>query len=154
MKLYKYSLIPVIILAFLISSCSIPVSREKSSNYYYTNQVSKHLTLDKNISVYIIDTNFYKEIKLSEDSVTTIKDFIHNLKNENFISLPKNLPNKPKYKFYLNFDKEKYVINIYTDKYISIYPWDGDFSMDYIDMTGVYLNYNLYGLCINTYPQR
>ena len=101
-----------------------------------------------------MDTNFYKELELSKDSITTIKDFVHNLKKVNFIDLPKDLPNKPKFKLYLNFDKEKYVINIYTEKYISIYPWDGDYSMDYIDMTGVYLNYNLYGLCINAFPQR
>ena len=153
MRYYKF-MFPLILLIFLFSSCSSPVNKQKKYNYYYTNEVSKHLTLDKKISGTVIDTNFYKEIELSKDSITTIENFIRNLKKENFIDLPKGLPNKPKYKFYLNFDKEKYIINVYTEKYISIYPWDGDYTMDYIDMTGVYLNYNLYGLCINTFPQR
>ncbi|MBC8062514.1 MAG: DUF4883 family protein [Clostridiaceae bacterium] len=154
MRLNKYFIFPLILLVLLFSSCTNPINKQKANKYYYTNEVSKHLTLDKNISGSIIDTNFYKEIELSKDSITTIKDFIDNLKKDNFIDLPKTLPAKPKYKFYLNFNKEKYVINIYTEKYISIYPWDGDYVMDYIDMTGVYLNYNLYGLCINTFPQR
>jgi len=149
----KYFLFLLTLLILLFTSCSNPINKEKENNYYYTNQLSKHLTLDKNISGTVMDTNFYKELELSKDSITTIKDFIHNLKKGNFIDLPKDLPNKPKFKLYLNFDKEKYVINIYTEKYISIYPWDGDYSMDYIDMTGVYLNYNLYGLCVNAFPQ-
>jgi hypothetical protein len=151
---YKYLLFPLILLILLFTSCTNPIDKEKHNNYYYTNKVSKHLTLDKNISGKVIDTNFYKEIDLSTDSIATLKDFIQNLKKENFIDLPKDLPNKPKYKFYLNFDKEKYIINVYTEKYISIYPWDGNYSMDYIDMTGVYLNYNLYGLCVNIFPKR
>lgn len=151
MKGNKILLFTLMSLIILFTSCSNPINKEKSNNYYYTNEVSKHLTLDKNINGSIIDTNFYKEIELSKDSIDTIKNFTHNLKKENFIDLPKTLPNNPKYKFYLNFDKEKYVINVYTEKYISIYPWDGNYSMDYIDMTGVYLNYNLYGLCVNTF---
>ena len=153
MKCYKYYFFPLILLIILFTSCSNPINKEKGNKYYYTNEVSKHLTLDKNISGHTMDTNFYKEIELSKDSITTIKDFIGNLKSENFVDLPKDLPDKPNYKLYLNFDKEKYVINVYTEKYISIYPWDGDYSMDYIDMTGVHINYNLYGLCTNSFSR-
>ena len=154
MKQHKYPLLSLILLIILLTSCSNPINKGKGNNYYYTNKVLKHLTLDKDISGDIIDTNFYKEIDLSKDSIASVKSFMDNLKKENFIDLPKTLPKKPKYKLYLNFGKEKYVINIYSEKYISIYPWDGDYSMDYIDMTGVYLNYNLYGLCINTFTKK
>ena len=151
MKRCTYFLFPLIVFVIFLTSCSNPINKEKGNTYYYTNEFSKHLTLDKKVSGNIMDTNFYKEIELSKDSITTIKDFVGNLKKANFIAQPSTLPKKPKYKFYLDFDKEKYVINVYTEKYISIYPWDGDYSMDYIDMTGVYLNYNLYGLCTNTF---
>ena len=151
MKNFKYTIVVFLLLTVIFSSCSNPISSKKSSKYYYTNLVAKHLIKDNKIKGNIMDTNFYKEINLSLDDISTIQSFINNLKGSNFINPPKDLPKKPKYKIYLNFQKSKYVINVYNDKYISIYPWDGKFPMDYIDMTGVYLSNNLYGLCENVF---
>ena len=43
--------------------------------------------------------------------------------------------------------KDKYIINVYNKQYISVYPFDGNFSMDYIDMSNIPEAYNLYNLC-------
>ncbi|WP_045516751.1 DUF4883 family protein, partial [Clostridium sporogenes] len=41
----------------------------------------------------------------------------------------------------------KYIINVYNKQYISVYPFDGNFPMDYIDMNNIPEAYNLYNLC-------
>ncbi len=153
MKNYKYAIIVFLLITVLFSSCSNPINSKKSNKYYYTNLVAKHLVKDNKINGTVMDTNFYKEINLSSEDISTIKSFIKTLKGNNFINAPKDLPKKPEYKIYLNFQKAKYVINVYNEKYIAIYPWDGNFPMDYIDMTGVYLSNNLYGMCKNIFPK-
>ncbi|MFL0247844.1 DUF4883 family protein [Candidatus Clostridium stratigraminis] len=127
---------------------------KKPNTYYYTNLIAKLLIKDSNIEAKVLDTNFYKEKELSKDDLDTIKNFTKGLKSYNFIDKPKNLPEKPVYKLFLNFDKEKYVINVYNEKYLTIYPWDGSFPMDYIDMTGTQNLYNLFGLCQYLIPRQ
>lgn len=126
---------------------------KKPNNYYYTNNVIKYLTLDSNIKVKLLDTNFYKEKELSQEDIETIKSFSKALKKVNFIEKPKELSRKPAYKLFFTFNKEKYIINVYNEKYIAVYPWDGTYSMDYVDMSGTQNLYNLYGLCKYLIPR-
>ena len=149
----KIKLLIFLCFCILLTACSLNLNNEKNVNNFYTKQLEKTLASNDPVAFSVTDTNFYKEITLSQEDVTTIKSFISNLKSENFIDKPKDIPEKPKYKLYLKFKNEKFVINVYTEKYITLYPWDGFYKMDYIDMTGVFLNYNLYGLCFNSFPQ-
>jgi hypothetical protein len=126
---------------------------KKPNLYYYTNLISKLLSKDSNIEVKVLDTNFYKEKELSKDDIITIKNFTKGLKTYNFLEKPKNLPVDPAYKLFLTLDNEKYVINVYNEKYLGVYPWDGSFPMDYIDMTGTSNLYNLFGLCQYLIPR-
>ena len=126
----------------------------KPNMYYYTNLISNLLILDSNLEVKLLDTSFYKEKELSKDDIDTIKNFTKALKKYNFIEKPKGLPQKPAYKLFFTFDKKKYIINVYNEKYLAIYPWDGTYPMDYIDMTGTQNLYNLYGLCQYLIPRK
>ncbi|HID0854230.1 TPA: DUF4883 family protein, partial [Clostridium botulinum] len=76
-----------------------------------------------------------------------IKHFITLLKKENFKTLEKKSESKPLYKIFFTFEKDKYIINVYNKQYISVYPFDGNFPMDYIDMSNIPEAYNLYNLC-------
>lgn len=155
-KRFLYIII-VLSIPFILAGCSIKVgnysinnftvTKNKPNNYYYTNSLAKNLTLESNFKVKLLDTNFYKEKELTKDDIDIIKNFAKSLKKSNFIDKPKELPNKPLYKFFLTFNNEKYVINVYNEKYISVYPWDGSYSMDYVDMDGIQTLYNLFGLC-------
>jgi hypothetical protein len=129
------------------------VTKKKPSNFYYTNGLAKNLTLDSSISINLLDTNFYKEVQLSAEDIDTVKKFTKALKKNNFIEKPAELPAKPAYKLLFTFSKEKFVVNVYDEKYLSVYPWDGTYPMDYIDMAGIQALYNIYGLCKYLIPR-
>lgn len=150
-------------LIFSLSGCSftignykvnnLSVSKKKPNNFYYTNLLAKNLTLSSSSKAIILDTNFYKEKDLRKDDVDTIKKFTKELNKQNFVDKPSDLPAKPLYKLYFTFDKEKYVINVYNERYISVYPWDGTYSMDYIDMNGISPSNNVTSLCKYLIPR-
>jgi hypothetical protein len=129
------------------------IVKKKPNNLYYTNNLLKNITLESSMKITLLDTNFYNEKELSKEDIDTVKNFSKALKKNNFIEKPKDLPEKPSYKLFFTFKKEKYVMNIYNEKYISVHPWDGTYSMDYINMEGVQPLYNIYGLCKYLIPR-
>lgn len=161
-KIFLYIVI-VLLIPLILIGCRVKlgsyiinnftVTRSKPNNYYYTNNLAKNLTLETEFKVKLLDTNFYKEKDLSKEDVDTIKNFAKSLKKSNFIDKPKELPDKPLYKIFLTFSKDKYVINVYNEKYIAVYPWDGSYTMDYVDMDGIQTLYNLFGLCKYLIPR-
>jgi len=131
----------------LLLGCDINLNGRKIDNFYYTNLLAKDLTLETSYKCSIVDTNYYKEIAISKEDANTIKNFTKALNKSSFIERPKGLPQNPKYKIIIVFPKDKYVINVYNEKFVSVFPWDGTFPMDYIDMSKLQVSYNLYGLC-------
>ncbi|MCB2292493.1 DUF4883 family protein [Clostridium algoriphilum] len=127
--------------------------KNKPTNYYYTKLLMKDLSLEKPVELYTLYMNFYKKKDFSKDDLSTFIQFFNSLNNDSFIAKPPNLPAKPLYKIFLTFSVNKYVINIYNENVISIYPWDGDYSMDYIDTSKMYKAYNLFGLCKYLIPK-
>ena len=135
------------LLPILLLGCNISFNGKKSNNFYYTNLLAKDLTLETFYKCSVIDSNYYKEKLLSKEDAATIKNFTKALSKSTFIERPKDLPLKPMYKLIIVFSKDKYVINVYNEKFVSIFPWDGSYSMDYIDMSKIQFSYNLFGLC-------
>lgn len=142
----------ILIIAILFVGCNYNLSnvsfkKTKPNNFYYTNILAKDLALESSYKCLIVNTNFSSEKELSKENVDTIKSMLSSLNKNNFITnKPADLPDKPVYKIFLTFNKEKFVVNVYNEKYACVYPWDGDFSMDYIDMTGVPISKNIYNL--------
>lgn len=128
-------------------------TKNKRSNYYYTNLLMKDLSQQDPIELYTLYMNFYKKKDFSKEDLSTFTEFFNSLNNDSFVAKPANLPSKPIYKVFLKFSKNKYVINVYNENLISIYPWDGDYSMDYINTSKMYKAYNLYGLCKYLIPK-
>jgi hypothetical protein len=137
----------------LFLGCNINLNGKKANNFYYTNLLAKGLTLETSYKCSVIDTNYYKEKVLSKEDADTIKKFTKALNKSSFIEIPKDLPKKPMYKIIIIFSKEKYVVNVYNEKFVSVFPWDGSFKMDYIDMNKLPVSCNLYGLCKYIYTQ-
>lgn len=113
----------------------------------------KDLSLKNPKELYALYMNFYKKKDFSKEDLSTFTEFFNSLNNDNFIEKPENLEDKPSYKIFLTFSKNKYIINIYNENIISICPWDGSYKMDYIDTTKMYKAYNLYGLCKYLIPK-
>ncbi|EJO5348014.1 DUF4883 family protein [Clostridium botulinum] len=142
----------ICISCFLLTACNIvfPIDLlkgKKPNDFYYTNLLAKNLNIEKECKVTILETNFYKGSEINKKDKELIKHFISLLKKQNFKTLEKKQTSKPVYKIFFTFEKDKYIINVYNKQYISIQPFDGDFSMDYIDMTNIPEAYNLYNLC-------
>lgn len=151
MKKILFFLNTLFIITILFVGCNYNLSnvnfkKTKPNNFYYSNILAKDLTLESSYKCIMLNTNFYSEKELSKENVDTIKAMLRSFNKNNFISKPADLPEKPSYKIFLTFSKEKFAINVYNEKYICIYPWDGSFPMDYIDMTGVPVSQNLYNL--------
>lgn len=160
---YFVLIITILVLIFSLAGCSfaignykvdnLSVSKKKPNNFYYTNLLAKNLTLSSSCKAIVLDTNFYKEKDLVKEDVDTIKKFTKELNKQNFVDKPSDLPAKPIYKLYFTFDKEKYIINVYNERYLSIYPWDGNYPMDYIDMNSISPSNNINSLCKYLIPR-
>jgi hypothetical protein len=125
------------------------LNKKKPYDFYYTNLLAKNLSLEKITSIKALDINYYKIEDVSEDDTSTVKDFMKYISKNDFSLKPIDLPETPIYKlfFTLKDSNEMFVINVYNSKYLSVYPWDGDFDVDYIDMSNVPARYNIYNLC-------
>lgn len=143
----------LLLFIFFITACSVPIISKKNSNCYYTSQVIDILKANKSLTCIALDYKLYQEITLQSSEIDTLKNFLLNIKSTNYVSKPGNIPTSPKYRLFLYVGKTKYVADIYNDKYVALFPWDGTHKMDYIDMSSIPLNYNLFSLCKNTLPE-
>lgn len=147
MKKILLILIPVIFLAGLSYKLNNEVfNPKKPNNFYYTNLLAKNLTLSSPSKCTMEENNFHDEINLNKDTIADIKNMLSYLKKKNFIVEPKSLPEKSAYRITFTFNKEKLLIDIYNEKYACIYPWDGKYPMDYIDISDIPASLNLYYL--------
>ncbi len=156
LKKKNYILVWIIIGAlFSLTSCNNmnTIGKTKKNNYYYTNIIAKNIKMESEYKCAIVDTNFYKGKELTNKDSPIIDNFIKCLNTKYFISKPKDLPDKPLYKMFLTFKEDKFVINVYNKKYVSIHPWDGYYEMDFIDMTNIPSSYNLFNLCNYLIPR-
>ncbi|GAA0746010.1 DUF4883 family protein [Clostridium oceanicum] len=144
---YYLSIIFIILLTFTGCSTKLPldmINKNKPNNFYYTNLLSKNISLEASFKCNLFETNLSKEKELSKKDIEPVKTFMKLLRKPNFIKKPSNLNKKPEYKILFEFKKDKYIINVYNDKYVSIYPYDGKYAMDYISMKNIPPAYNLY----------
>lgn len=153
----KRKLCYVILLMMLVlftSSCSrYYYYKGKETKYYYTNLLSKEIDLNNSYRCSITDTSYYREKELSSEDLKVIPNFFSSLDEKSFIDRPKDLPKKPLYKIFITISNEKYVINVYSKDLASIYPWDGYYEMDFINMSKVPYSYNLYNICNYMIPR-
>lgn len=124
------------------------LNKKKPYDFFYTNLLAKNLTFYEEADIEALNISFYKTKELSESDIDTIKDFMKQISQNSFSQKPLDLPEAPKYKLFFSFGNgEKYIINVYNSKYISVFPWDGDLSMDYANMSNIPTRYNIYNLC-------
>lgn len=160
MKINKLIYIIIIIyLSISLTSCNFDANstellkKQKPDNFYYTNLLTRDIKFENSYLGIILDTNFYKEHTLSKDESDIAKNFILSLNTKSFVSKPNDLPEKPPYKIYFTFKTDKYVIEVFNGRYVSVYPWDGSYNKDYIDMSNTPDSYNLFLLCKYSIPR-
>ena len=123
------------LLSLMLCSCTIQDPKyislsKKPNNHYYTSEIKKKLLENDPFTLYVFDTNLYKEIKVSSDE------------DDNYIV------EKEPFRIKIVFDDtSKYLIKVFSSSNISISPWDGTFEEDSISMENVPLGYNLFEFC-------
>lgn len=125
--------------------------KEKPNELYYTAKLSKAIKKG-NISIRILETNFYKEVVLKKENLNLITDFINEVNNndliEESITDDNYLPEKSLYKIYVDIDdNEKYIIEVYGDDLISIFPWDGYYKKDILKLNNLPASLKPEALC-------
>ena len=56
----------------------------KPNNHYYTDKLYKKLLSNENFTIYVFDTNLYKEIEVPEEDKNIIEDFVKSLIEDNY----------------------------------------------------------------------
>ncbi|WP_123053039.1 DUF4883 family protein [Clostridium sp. JN-1] len=152
MKKLLYFLFTALIISILLTGCNHDLDNtiymhKKPNNFYYTNILSQSIDSEPSYKCSILNVNFYKRKDLDNKNTAVITSMIKSLNKNNFVSKPENLNSKPPYKIFFTFNNKKMVMNVYDQQYVSVYPWDGNYSMDYIDMKGLPIALNIYNLC-------
>ena len=153
MKIFKKSclLISSFLLVFLFFSCSNPKYinlSKKTSRYFYSQNLNKLMQTDE-FKLTILDSNFYKELNVNNEDKLVVSKFLSSLSSNNFINKPEDIPSKPIYKFFIKFSHDKYVINVFNENLVSIFPWDATHEEDYILIEDVPIRYNLFNFANN-----
>ena len=115
--------------------------------------LSKDFHTEKQIKVSLIDTSYYKNYNFNSDEIKDFYNFLGALKKHNYIKRPKDLPYKPLYRAFFTSSKDKYVLDVYNEKYIAIYPWDGTYEKDFLNISDIPASINPYSLCKYVIPR-
>ncbi|SHJ69511.1 DOmain of unknown function [Hathewaya proteolytica DSM 3090] len=148
----KKFLIALIMLCFIFTcGCEKAIllnsKKEKPSPKYYSEKLINSFS-SGSCKVRILSTDFYRSVAIDEVYYLTIRKFFKYVPKENFGVKPDFSKISPKYKMFIDFnDNQRYVINIYNESLITVFPWDGIYDVDCISMQNTYTSYNLFYLC-------
>jgi hypothetical protein len=150
--LKRFNLIIIILLLLLstLTGCSSENPKyinfsTKPNNHYYTDQLKNKILTDENFTIYVFDTNLYKEIEVSKEENPIIKNFISSLISDNYSN--DEVKNKEIYRLKIVFSDDKYLIKVFDNSVVSIFPWDGNYQEDIISIKDLPLRYNLLDFC-------
>jgi len=148
----KKSLILGLILSILITctgctNIKSKINEDKPQSNYYSQELIKSINHSNPKRISVFYKEFFDKFEFPSAESEDVISFINLLEESYFIEKPEDLPDTYKYKVYLEFEDEKYVITVFSEKYISIYNWDGKYKVDYVNITEVPLSYNIYGIC-------
>ena len=140
----------VLLLLFTINGCYLQNPKyisfsTKPNNHYYTEELENKILNNETFTLFVFDTNLYKEIEVPSEENPIIENFISALADDNYSN--EQLDIKEPFRLKIVFKDEKYLIKIYNDSIISISPWDGDYKQDVISMKNLPLRYNLFDFC-------
>ena len=120
---------------------------KKSTPYHYTNEIYKKITNNEKFTLDVFDTNLYKKLEVNQTENGIINNFISSLSLEAY-SDNTSPSSKEVFQIRITFEDAKYIIKVYNEEYVAIYPWDGYYEEDIINMKEVPIHYNLYDFCL------
>ncbi|BCZ47428.1 lipoprotein [Clostridium gelidum] len=140
----------IILLLFILNGCSFQDPKyinlsTKPSNHYYTDELENRILNNENFTLYVFDTNLYKEIEVPIEENDIIENFISALVDDNYSE--DQIDIEEPFRLKVVFNDDKYLINVFNDSIVSISPWDGNYKEDVISIKDLPLKYNLLDFC-------
>ena len=140
----------IVILLFTLNGCSFQNPKyinlsTKPSNHYYTDELENKILNNENFTLYVFDTNLYKEIEVPSEENDIIENFISALVDDNYSE--DQIDIEEPFRLKVVFNDDKYLINVFNDSIVSISPWDGNYKEDIISIKDLPLRYNLLDFC-------
>ena len=138
----------LLLLSFNLISCStIEYSshKNKPTKYYYSETL-KTLVNNDIKQIKLIENKFYKEIILNKNSENLIIEMVNEL---DFTTTTQPLSDDIEclFKLHIEDNTQKYVIDVYGNDIISIYPWDGIYEKDFLDISSLPLSLQAESIC-------
>ncbi|MGL5575717.1 MAG: DUF4883 family protein, partial [Sarcina sp.] len=94
----------------------------------------------------LIENKFYKEVILDKTTSKLIVDMINTLDKSKFTNpIENNI--ECLFKLHIENNSNKYVIDVYGNDIISIYPWDGIYEKDFLDISDLPLSLKAESIC-------
>ena len=140
----------IVLLLFTLNGCSFQDPKyinlsTKPSNHYYTDELENRILNNENFTLYVFDTNLYKEIEVPSEENDIIENFISALVDDNYSE--DQIDIEEPFRLKVVFNDDKYLINVFNDSIVSISPWDGNYKEDVISIKDMPLRYNLLDFC-------
>lgn len=140
-----------LLISISLTGCSLEEYidlKEKPNPFYYTEKLQEEV-LSNDINIRILETSFYKEVVLKKENSNLITDFIKALNKNQLINIDnKELPEKSLYKIYIDSkNNEKFVIEVYGEDLIAIFPWDGYYKKDILKVSDLPTSLKPESLC-------
>ena len=139
----------IFIFSAIAISCIIP-AKNKSCNYYYTSKLLKKVNEKKDFEIKALYMTYYKTKVLNPEEEGIVIKYLKSAGEGDFKE-SREIKGKPVYRLYISFKDETYIIDIFNNEDICIFPYDGDFQQDVLKMNSKYKCYNLYYLCKNVF---
>ncbi|EKQ53040.1 MULTISPECIES: DUF4883 family protein [unclassified Clostridium] len=148
----KISYIFIIILLFsTISGCNFQDAKyinlsTKPNNHYYVDEIKNKILSNNKFTLYVFDTNLYKEIEVPSEEKSIMESFISSLTDNNYSE--ETTDKKEPYRIKIIFDdNSQYILKVFDDSLVSVSPWDGNYKEDMVSIKDLPLRYNLFDFC-------
>ena len=140
----------ILLLIFTLNGCSLQDPKyinfsTKPSNHYYTDELENKILNNEKFTLYVFDTNLYKEIEVPIEESSIIENFISTLNEDSYSN--EKIDIKEPFRLKIVFNNDKYLIKIFNNSIVSISPWDGNYKEDVISIKDLPLRYNLFDFC-------
>lgn len=140
----------ILLLVFSLNGCNLQNPKyinlsTKPNNHYYTDELKNKILDNENFTLYVFDTNLYKEIEVPSEENPIIENFISSLNEDNYFV--EQIDIKEPFRLKVVFNDNKYLIKVFNNSIISISPWDGNYKEDVISIKDLPLRYNLFDFC-------
>ena len=127
---------------FLFSTYTINTENKAEAEILYSFK-----SLDENtLSIKVLETKFNAKKTIENDDLVILKNMLKGIDSSVRIENP-NISTQSLFKIYINDDEKKYVIDLYGDDILSLYPWDGTTEKEFISVKKLPNSLNPESIC-------